>query len=179
MTNDTQDDVRRETAAEGTAYLKAFNSAAPAEVRAAVDSGTLLWSVPWRAAGEPYFKVYGTSCGPVLMTDISVGWAYSWDWPSPEAAVLHVRRYTAEADLENRAAYIRRRVAALSATVLLESPRCIVVEQSGHVRAILRTAGGPETRWYPGKAEALADAAAHVRDGSAWAGRVAEAPGTV
>jgi hypothetical protein len=172
--NDTQDDVRRETAADGTAYLKAFNNGAPAEVRAAVDAGTLLWSVPWRAVGDPYFNLYGTSCGPVLMTDIGLGWAYSWNWPDPEAAVRHVRRHTAEADLENGADYLRR-----STTVLLEEPQCTVVEQRGHVRAILLTAGGPETRWYPGAAEALADAAEFARAAGAWAGRLAETPGTV
>ena len=178
MKNDTwtraQDDVRRETAADGTAYLKAFNSAAPTEVREAVDGGTLLWSVPWRATAEPYFKLYDTSCGPVLMTDTGLGWAYSWDWPDPAAAVRHVRRHTAEADLTDGADYLRR-----CATVLLEGPWGLVVDQRGHVRAALRTGDDPETRWYPGRQQALTDAAAHARADGAWAGRLAEIPGTV
>jgi hypothetical protein len=174
--NDTSPgDVHRETAADGTAYLKALNNFAPAEVRAAAESGELLWSVPWRATGDPYFNLYGTSRGPVLMTDIGLGWAYSWDWPDAEAAVRHVRRHTATADLENGADYLRR-----STKVLLESPQCIVAEaRRGHVRAVLRTPDGPETRWYPGAAEALADAAEHARSGGAWAGRLVEIPGTV
>jgi hypothetical protein len=177
--SEASDDVVCETAADGTAYLKAFNNAAPTDVRAAVDGGTLLWSVPWRAAGEPYFRLYGTSRGPVLMTDIGIGWSYSWDWPDPESAVRHVRRHTAEADLKNDAEYIRRRVADLSATILQEGPLGFVIDQRGHVRAVLRTADGPETRWYPGAAEALDDAAQYAVRGGAWAGRLTETPGTV
>jgi hypothetical protein len=157
----------RETAADGTPYLKAFNNGAPVEVRAAVASGALLWSVPWRAAGQPYFRLFDTACGPVLMTDIGLGWSYAWGWPDAAAAVRHVRRHTAEADLEHGGDYLRRR-----ASILLDGPWGAVVEQNGHARAILHAERGPETRWYPSRRQALDAAAAHARDACAWASQL-------
>lgn len=155
------------SAGDGTPYLKAFNNAAPAEVRSAVTAGVLVWSVPWRGSGHPYFKLYDTSTGPVLMTDICIGWAYSWGWPDTAAAVRHVRRYTAERDLADD--YARRHAA-----VVLAGPWGIVIEQrpGSIIRAILHTENGPETRWYPTLQRALDAAAAHASDGQAWTDRL-------
>jgi hypothetical protein len=164
-------EVRHETAADGTTrYLKALSNWAPGEVRDAVASGVLLWSVPWRGFGQPYFELFDTSAGPVLVTGIGIGHAYSWDWPGPAAAVRHVRRHTAEADLEHGRDYLRCR-----ASTLLSGPWGAVVEQDGHVRAILHGDHGPETRWYPGREQALAAAAAHARGACAWAGQLRSA----
>lgn len=162
---ETSGDVRHETAADGTPYLTAFNNAAPAEVRDAVASGILLWSVPWRGFGEPYFELFDTAAGPVLKTDVFIGHAYSWGWPDAAAAVRHVRRHTAEADLAED--YLRHR-----GVILLDGPWGAVAEQHGAARAILHTEHGPETRWYPGRQQALDAAAAHARDACAWAGRL-------
>ena len=161
-------DVRHEMAADGaTRYLKALNNAAPAEVRAAAASGILLWSVPWRGFGKPYFELFDTVAGPVLVTDIGFGHAYSWDWPDAAAAVRHVRRHTAEADLEHGGDYLRRR-----ASIHLDGPWGAVTEQDGHARAILHGEHGPETSWYPSRRQALDAAAAHARDACAWAGQL-------
>lgn len=157
---------RMMAAADGTPYMEAFNDAAPEDVRGAVDDGVLLWSVPWRGPGPRFFELYDTRVGPVLKTDIFIGWAYAWDWPGAAAAVRHVRRHTAELDLAE--GYLRYpRV-----VILLAGPWGTVIEQNRDVRAILHTEHGPETRWYPGRQQALEAAAAHVRDACAWAARL-------
>lgn len=159
-------DIRTRAACDGTPYREAFNDHAPPEVRSAVDAGTLLWSVPWRGGGRSYFQLYDTRIGPVLKTDICVGWAYAWRWPDHAAAVRHIRRYTAELDLAED--YGRRR-----ATILLGGPWGIVIEQGpGNIRAILHTEHGPETRWYQTAGQALRAAAAYARDDPAWSDRL-------
>lgn len=150
------------TACDGTPYLQALNNHAPAEIRDAVTGGVLLWSVPWRGAGSAYFELYDTTAGPVLKTDICFGWAYAWGWPDHAAVVRHVRRHTAELDLAE--GYPRRH-----GVILAGGPWGTVISQRGHVRAILHTEHGPETRWYPDPRQALDAAAAHSRDASAWA----------
>ena len=153
------------TASDGTPYLTAFNHAAPPEIRDAVTDGILLWAVPWRGPGQAYFRLYDTTAGPVLMTDIFIGWSYSWGWPDAAAAARHVRHHTAEADLAED--YLRRHAA-----ILLEGPWGILAEQRGQVRAVLHTVHGPQTSWYPGRDQALDAVAAHISDAAAWAGQL-------
>ncbi len=159
-------DIRTRAACDGTPYREAFNEHAPPEVRGAAAAGTLLWSVPWRGPGRSYFELYDTSAGPVLKTDICIGWAYAWGWPDAAAAVRHVRRYTADLDLAED--YGRRRAA-----ILIGGPWGIVIEQGpGNIRAILHTEHGPETRWYQTAGQALRAAAAYARDNPAWSDRL-------
>ena len=157
--------VRACTAGDGTRYLVALNNAAPPEIRNAVTAGILLWAVPWRGPGQAYFRLYDTTAGPVLMTDIFIGWSYSWGWPDAAAAARHVRRHTAEADLAED--YLRRHAA-----IMLEGPWGILAEQRGQARAVLHTVHGPQTSWYPGRNQALDAVAAHVRDTAASAGQL-------
>jgi hypothetical protein len=162
----TSGGIRARAAADGTPYRQALNEHAPARVRDAVENGTLVWSVPWRGPGRSYFQLFDTTAGPVLRTDILIGWSYAWGWPDTAAAVRHVSGYAAALDLAED--YGR-----LHAAVLLDGPWGTVICQGlGNIRAILHTEHGPQTRWYQTSEQALADAAAHVTNSHRWAHRL-------